>query len=98
MNDSTTRSTKARSDSVPLVKACSSHRVHRACIRVIDGSTFAVATQLTLLLLYTKTYDSVVRSLLIVYCVKVNKGEVLVDVEQRVISSLYYPKSVRVSF
>ena len=38
------------------------------------------------------------RSLLIVYCVKVNKGEVLVDVEQRVISSLYYSKSVRVSF
>lgn len=45
---------------VPLAKACSSHRVRRACIRVIDGSTFAVATQLTLLLLYTKTYDSVV--------------------------------------
>lgn len=37
------------------------------------------------------------RSLLVVYCVKVNIGEVLVDVEQSVISSLYYSRSVRVS-
>lgn len=79
---------------VPPVKACC-----YACIASSHDDLRCCYAARYIFLRYTKTYDSVVRcSLLIVCGAKVNKGEVLVDVEQRVNSSLYYSKSVRVSF
>lgn len=79
---------------VPPVKACC-----YACIASSHDDLRCCYAARYIFLRYMKTSDSVVRcSLLIVCGAKVNKGEVLVDVEQRVNSSLYYSKSVRVSF